>query len=214
MKKILWIIVFLLEGLCIFSQTVTLPRKEYEPKSLDPVYTLDIPSNFINGEPRPECNYYADTVERFLAGMEVMDDETFQEIKGYWILNGTPKSKKSPSGFYYGVEEITIEREKEYPVSKLKDSNYVPKEDDIQDDPVYYRVEKNVPIICNSGASVLYQNKFGEIYFKSSAWGILKKLIFTDSGIYLYHLKYDQWELDTLYNNGKYWYIKNKAKNG
>ena len=53
MKKILWIIAFLLEGLCIFSQTVTLPRKEYEPENLDPEYTRDIASNFINGEPKP-----------------------------------------------------------------------------------------------------------------------------------------------------------------
>ncbi|MFA6857838.1 MAG: hypothetical protein WCR31_11570 [Treponema sp.] len=138
-----------------------------------------------------------------------MDDETYQKIKGCWILNGTPERKESLPYFDYGSNEITIEQKKEYPVGKLKGSAYVPEEDDIPKDPVYYKVEKNVPVICAPGRPcILYQNKTNDIYYKTSWRGVLKKLVFTDSGIYLYHLKYNQWELDTLSKNGKYWYIE------
>ena len=59
-----------------------------------------------------------------------------------------------------------------------------------------------------SSTTYLVKGKDGSIYFKTRWLEGIRQLRFIDSKMYVYILNGDFWELDSIHEGGKYFYIK------
>lgn len=161
-----------------FSQGV-LPRKEYEPAGLNPVYALDLPSNFNDTGFRPEVYEYYDICNKFKTTLKMLsNDKGYDFLLGKWKLN-EPTSEVIPN-----LEGFDL------------CNNFI-----IRIQTGYFYFVDGIP--CP-----IYTNNYGDLYYFTDWRGILKKIIYFQEKIQIYHLVNDLWVLDIVQGKDKHSYYK------
>ncbi len=173
--KLLWFSFIFALFFSSFAQKI-LPREASEPAGLNPVYALDIDSNFKNSEVIPEVHEYHQACSDFVKKLIPLKYNTnYAYLIGHWNL-------------------INYE-DKAYNETELLDmcNNFFIRKDNGY---LYFTSMRPVPLYIGSN---------NELYFISDWRYILKKLVFSNGHLYIYHLTNDQWILDIIQNNGKYY---------
>ena len=176
--KIILFWVLLILSFTSFAQE-TLKRESHEPSGLNPVYALDIGSNFDENGFIPEVYEYYEICTKFKSTLKKLpSDNKYDYLLGQWKLNA--------------IKIVTIPKLEGF---DLCDNFAIEK----RSGSIYFIDGTPCPI---------YTNNYGDMYYFTDWRGILKKIVCNHKNIYIYHLVNDFWILDIVQTKGKYSYLK------
>ncbi len=159
----------------------TLKRESHEPSGLNPVYALDIGSNFDENGFIPEVYEYYNNCSVFKKKLlQLSYSSKYDFLLGNWKL--------------LDFKERTFDETEQLEMC----DKFIIK---IKSNKIYFDVGIPIPI---------YKGLNDDLYIFTYWREILKKIIFLNGNIYIYHLVNDLWELDAIHENGKYAYTKVK----
>jgi len=164
----------------LFSQE-SFQREIYEPAGLNPIYTLDLPSNFNEEGFIPKVEEYHASCSEYREKLETLKfNQDLIFLVGHWKLLNYKKRIFSETERLEMSEEFQIE---------VRSNN----------------------IIFNNGIPIpIYKGSNNELYIFTYWIGVLKRIVYVNGCIYIYHLVNDFWILDAIQENGEYAYHKIK----
>lgn len=140
------------------------------------------------------------------------------------MLDAQNDNPQIPESVSYSEEIIKAEREFLNSCSYLLESSFVgswrlidEKGNYIENQSLYFDGNINISIYNNKtvlddlgNRSYIYTGDNGRMYIYSRWINIIRLLVFKNDKLYVYTVKDNQWILDPIHMNGRYWFQKEK----